>query len=167
MRKSITLFFPVILFLLLFSACAQQKTVDDEAANKIKDAIIAAENGEQTGGIQIDTDFFHSSSKEYGYTLLTGDTALPSDESGLRAAIDLIAWWCDPAEQVGEDVETAYLYVGVCLVNNENECYDIAFGTYVDGEFKWMREFAVDFQASRIFELNVNTLEYVEIYTAK
>ena len=48
MRKSITLFFPVILFLLLFSACAQQKTVDDEAANKIKDAIIAAENGEQT-----------------------------------------------------------------------------------------------------------------------
>ena len=64
-------------------------------------------------------------------------------------------------------METAYLYVGVCLVNNENECYDIAFGTYVDGEFKWMREFAVDFQASRIFELNVNTLEYVEIYTAK
>ena len=64
-------------------------------------------------------------------------------------------------------METAYLYVGVCLVNNETECYDIAFGTYVDGEFEWKREFAVDFQASRIFELNVNTLEYVEIYTAK
>ncbi len=167
MRKIIALSLTALLFLCCFSACSKKDTVDEEAANKIKDAILAAENGEQSGGLQIDTDFFHSEEDDYGYRLLTGDVSLPEDQSGLRAAIELVEWWCDPAALYGEEVETAYQYVNILLINNEVECYDFAFGTYEDGEFEWKREFAVDFNAKRIFELNVNTLEYVEIYTAK
>ena len=168
MKKTIVFLLTVGLFLTCFSACSQEETVDDEAANTIKEAIIAAENGEQSDSdLQIDTDFFHSEEEEYGYQLITGDTPLPDDEAGLRAAIDLVEWWCNPAELYGEETEIAYQYVNIILVNNEVECYDFAFGTYEDGEFEWKREFAVDFNATRIFELNVNTLEYVEIYTAK
>ena len=167
MRKTMLYVLIAALFLLGFSACARKEKADDEAANKIKDAIMAAENGESSGGFDLDTNFFSTDEKQYGYRLLTGDTPLPSDETALRAGIDLVNWWCNPAELYGEDTDTAYQYVGVFLVNNEVECYDFAFGTYEDDEFSWKREFAVDFQAKRIFELNVNTLEYVEIYTAK
>lgn len=59
MKKTIIFFLTVCLFLTCFSACSQEETVDDEAADRIKDAIIAAENGEQSGaGLQMDTDFF-------------------------------------------------------------------------------------------------------------
>ena len=167
MRKIMCYVLITILFLLSFSACTRKEEVDDDAANKIKDAIIAAENGESSGGLDMDTNFFQTDEEKYGYRLLTGDTSLPSDETALRAGIDLVNWWCKPAELYGEETETAYQYVGVLLVNNEVECYDFAFGTYENGEFLWKREFAVDFQSERIFELNVNTLEYVEIYTAK
>lgn len=167
MRKTMLFVMIAVLFLLGFSACARKEKADDEAANKIKDAIIAAENGESSGGFDIDKNYFPTDEEKYGYHLLTGDTSLPADETALRAGIDLVNWWCNPAELYGEETETAYQYVGVVLVNNEIECYDFAFGTYEDGEFSWKREFAVDFQAKRIFELNVNTLEYVEIYTAK
>lgn len=166
MRKIFVVFFLTAFFLLSFSACSSEKQVDEDAANKIKDAIIAAENGEQSNDFNIDTDFFHTDEETYGYRLLTDETALPADESGLRAAIDLINWWCNPAELYEEGTETAYLYVGVRLVNNEVECYDVAFGTYENETFEWKREFAVNFDATRIFELNVNTLEHVEIYTA-
>ncbi len=166
MRKIMGLFFILILLLFSFSACSQEETVDEDAANKIKDAIIAAENGDHSDEPNVDTNFFHTDEETYGYRLLTGETALPADETGLRAAIDLINWWCNPADLYGEDAETAYQYVGICLVNNEVECYDVAFGTYEDEIFEWKREFAVNFDATRIFELNVNTLEYVEIYSA-
>lgn len=167
MRKIMLYVLITAFFLLGCSACTPRKRADEEAANKIKDAIIAAENGESSGGFDMDTDFFQTDEETYGYRLLTGDTALPSDETALRAGIDLVNWWCNPSELYGEETETAYQYVGVLLVNNEVECYGFAFGTYNDGEFSWKREFAVDFQSKRIFELNVNTLEYVEIYTAK
>lgn len=167
MKKTVLLAFTALLLAFCFTACSDQDEVDEEAANKIKEAIIAAENGEMTSGMDLDTEYFHFDEEEYSYILLTGENPLPSNESGLREAIDLVEWWCDPASQYDEDAEIAYQFVNIQLINNEFECYDFAFGFYEDGEFVWKREFAVDFDATHIFELNVNTLEYVEIYAAK
>jgi len=166
MNKLIALLFLAAGILLSCVGCTAE-AADTSSADRLKDAILAAENGESTGGITMDTHFFHDEQEDYGYHLLEGDHPLPADEAGLRACIDLIQWWCDPAAQLEEGVEIAYQYVTNGLAQNEVECYLIAFGTYIDGEFAWKREFAVDFNATRIFELNVNTLEYVEVYAAK
>ena len=125
------------------------------------------EDGETTGDIHIDTQFFTTELETYGYRLITRNVALPENETALREAISLVNWWCDPSAQYAEDVAPAFEYVGVKLINNELECFHFSTGYFEEGEFVWCGAFAVDFNATQIYELNNQTMEYKLIYQEK
>ena len=154
-------------FLLFVCSGCSKDSADTEAADRLRDTLLAAESGETTGDINIDTHFFTTELETYGYRLITRDVALPENETALREAISLVNWWCNPSAMYCEDVVPAFEYVGVKLINNEVECYNFSTGYFEDGEFVWCGAFAVDFNATQIYELNNQTLEYKLIYQEK
>lgn len=166
MYQKFLLFAAACLLLVCCTGCSNADA-DTSAADHLRDAILAAENGETTGDINIDTHFFTTELETYGYRLITRDTALPENETALREAISLVNWWCDPSAFYAEDAVPAFEYVGVKLINNEVECFHFSTGYFEEGEFVWCGAFAVDFNATQIYELNNQTMEYNLIYQEK
>ncbi len=166
MRKTLSLLL-IFSLLLMFCACSARTESDSAAADSLRDAILAAESGETTVGLNVDTHYFLTEEETYGYRLLGSDTPLPADKSGLREAIDLIRLWCDPEASLPEDATPAYQYVGIVTPDGETDCCGLAFGIWEEDAFQWRSEYAVDPGCTRLYELNVNTLEYMLLYAAK
>lgn len=169
--KKILIFILATAMLCSLAACSARKKADEESVQKLKDAIADAENaginGSNSNISNNGASFFYSEFEEYGYYLKAGKAEIPIDKTEIRAAISLIEWWCDPSALLEEGAEPAYRYEGICLVNDTEECYLFSYGYMEYGEFIWKREFATDFGATKIFELNVKTLKYIELYSAK
>jgi hypothetical protein len=149
-------------FTVLFTLTSCKEKPDEAAVDKLKEAIKDVENG-TAPEINFDPP---SEEETYGYRLLTREgSTLPADLDGLREGIDLIIWWCDPGAAFPDGTVQAFEYVGKMLINETTECYYMAYGAIdEDGELDWKHSYAVDFAATTVFELNVATMEYVELY---